>query len=219
MKDRPLCDRESDTHFFLATSLGITLMAAAAGALAEGPNPLDADAPVTSTTYKSPLADFRAFDPDESMQSWVDANRRVDEIGGWRTYLRQANPPKKPISKAPAQAKPASTKPVEPKMDAPKKQDTIAPASASGIPALAEGGTDQQDEIELSPPDLPERFSRGECPRVLTGLRLPVSPRVVELSKNTERLLARVTKCFKTRSYVVSVARRRCAQLLNCQGR
>lgn len=29
---------------------------------------------------------------DEPLQDWREANRRVGEIGGWRTYLREAPP-------------------------------------------------------------------------------------------------------------------------------
>jgi|GEM_PF-2661591 len=253
MNHRLACERNS--YLFVATTFGLTLLTAPALTLAQAPNPLDANASVTSTTYKSPLADFRAFDPDEAMQSWVEANRRVDEIGGWRTYLRQANPPKKSANEAPANAEvqpieseptvrekqaarkaveraaiktteqtkpvirvqpdstqvPISSKQPEPRM-APRqnvaavtsnRKGELPATLVSGVPTLAEGSEDQQDEMQLTQPNLPSRFSRGECPRILTGLRIPVNPRSVALSKETERLLLRVTKCFEGRSYIV----------------
>ncbi|MGB7183874.1 MAG: hypothetical protein WBD51_18180, partial [Burkholderiaceae bacterium] len=53
-------------------------------------NPGDANAAIAPLNYESPLADFRAFEPDAPMQSWVEANKRVGEIGGWRVYLKEA---------------------------------------------------------------------------------------------------------------------------------
>ena len=213
--------RKCDCHLLVAITLGTMVLTMPTLTIAQAANPLDADAPVGSTTYESPLADFRAFDPDEGMQSWVDANRRVQEIGGWRTYLRQANPPKKSAEKSAEKAPPkvelnpaikqlpAQEQP-DPKeapdqvarvSSTPKNED--APPLTDNVPALAEGGTDQTDEIELAVPNLPDQFSRGECPRVLTGLRLPVKPRVIELSKQNEQLLLDVAKCFGARNYIV----------------
>lgn len=75
-------------------------------AFTQAASPLDPNATVKATQYDSPLNDFRAFDPDEDRRSWVEANRRVEEIGGWRTYLRQANPPKKSGRTKTEQARP-----------------------------------------------------------------------------------------------------------------
>ncbi len=224
----------------VAIALSTSVLTMPAGAPAQTSSPLDADAPVASTKYESPLVDFRAFEPDEAMQSWVDANRRVDEIGGWRTYLRQANPPKKRVQR---QAEPASQNTETTSTDAKtaqksdepvvvrteiaqqpapaansaipstKKEEVAALTQASNqpepsppepnVPELAEGGLAQTDTLVLPLPKIPGRFSRGECPRILTGLKLPIGPRRTVLSVNAEKLLLRVVNCFKSRRYVI----------------
>ena len=45
---------------------------------------------------------------DETVGSWREANDNVGRIGGWRTYLREAQQPDAPAS-APTTGKPAPT--------------------------------------------------------------------------------------------------------------
>jgi len=42
----------------------------------------------------APATPFGAYQNwrDEPLQDWAESNRRVGEIGGWRTYLRAAQP-------------------------------------------------------------------------------------------------------------------------------
>tara|TARA_R110002049_G_scaffold141576_1_gene303294 strand:+ start:1269 stop:1598 length:330 start_codon:yes stop_codon:yes gene_type:complete len=55
-------------------------------------NPLDSDTPTKETGYSSSFDDY-VQDEDVEAGGWVQANERVGEIGGWRTYLRQAQEP------------------------------------------------------------------------------------------------------------------------------
>ncbi len=55
-------------------------------------DPLDSDTETKEAGYNSP---FEGYVKDEDFEAggWVKANERVGEIGGWRTYLRQAQEP------------------------------------------------------------------------------------------------------------------------------
>ena len=66
--------------FRLACIWAVSVPAAQA---APSPSPESA-APVPFKTYQN----WR----DEPLQDWRQANERVGEIGGWRTYLREAQP-------------------------------------------------------------------------------------------------------------------------------
>ncbi|MFM2185994.1 MAG: hypothetical protein ACO26F_08840 [Burkholderiaceae bacterium] len=52
-------------------------------------SPDDAQAPVPPVVHRSALRAFAA-DP-VPVGSWVNANRLVDELGGWRAYLKEAH--------------------------------------------------------------------------------------------------------------------------------
>lgn len=54
--------------------------------------PLDAQARVPAVIYRSPLAAYRPLGDDRRVP-WVEANQTVNRIGGWRTYLREAQQP------------------------------------------------------------------------------------------------------------------------------
>ena len=45
----------------------------------------------TGMAASPPLGTYQNW-RDEPMQDWREANARVGEIGGWRTYLREAQP-------------------------------------------------------------------------------------------------------------------------------
>jgi hypothetical protein len=52
----------------------------------------EADAATAATAALSaPFAHYQGW-RDEPLQDWREANDRVGEIGGWRTYLREAQP-------------------------------------------------------------------------------------------------------------------------------
>ena len=56
------------------------------------PNPADPAASVPALAYVSPLARYRWWADDPSVD-WREANDRVQRIGGWRTYAREAQAP------------------------------------------------------------------------------------------------------------------------------
>ena len=70
--------------------VAVIVLVSAPAAAADTSSPLNAAAAVPAMTYQSPLTDFQAFAPDEPMASWKKANDRVGELGGWRTYLKNA---------------------------------------------------------------------------------------------------------------------------------
>lgn len=53
------------------------------------PDPLDPQASVPALRYASPLAAYRRVGEDSPVP-WREANDVVTRIGGWRTYLREA---------------------------------------------------------------------------------------------------------------------------------
>ena len=56
------------------------------------PDPLDAKADVPALSYRSSIAQYRAFGDDKPL-SWREANDAVARIGGWRVYAREAQQP------------------------------------------------------------------------------------------------------------------------------
>lgn len=55
-------------------------------------NPLDAGTATKEAVYTSSFEGY-VKDQDFEAGGWAAANKRVGEIGGWRTYLRQAQEP------------------------------------------------------------------------------------------------------------------------------
>lgn len=64
------------------------------------PDPLDARAVVPPSSYASTLANYRSAG-ELHVDSWKDANERVNRIGGWRAYAREAARPE-PAASQPA---------------------------------------------------------------------------------------------------------------------
>lgn len=102
----------------------IALLAAASFVHAQGtagrterPDPLDPQARVPAAAHPSPLASYRRLGDDKPV-SWKEANERVNRIGGWRAYAREAQQP-------------------DPAASAPGGRGTSAPASGN---APAHGG-------------------------------------------------------------------------------
>ena len=50
-----------------------------------------AQPPSHETAAPAPFNTYQGW-RDEPLQDWREANERVGEIGGWRTYLREAQP-------------------------------------------------------------------------------------------------------------------------------
>ncbi|MCV2421621.1 hypothetical protein [Paucibacter sp. DJ2R-2] len=70
-------------------------------------DPLDPSVPLPALRYRSALQSYRA-DPGTELGDWKASNERVQRIGGWRAYAREANAsPANAAASAPAsQAKP-----------------------------------------------------------------------------------------------------------------
>ena len=92
----------------LTASAALTLCAAAQAESRSAADPTRADAPVPPLVYRSPLRSVPAAAPAGDA-AWRDANDLTGRIGGWRSYLREAQqPPSTPGAAAPAPAAPAA---------------------------------------------------------------------------------------------------------------
>ena len=99
-------------------------------------DPTDARAPVPLVQYRSPLHDYRTFG-DSVRTPWRQANDEVARIGGWRTYLREAQQAREPAEAANATERAKSPPPVS----ANEKAPVTPPATASEAAAKpAPGG-------------------------------------------------------------------------------
>lgn len=67
----------------------------------------------TRLSYHSALAGYQAY-AEQPVQSWRQANDRVGQIGGWRSYAREAAAPAEPTSPAAAPPAPVSGAPSRP---------------------------------------------------------------------------------------------------------
>lgn len=59
---------------------------------AAAPDPLDPKAAVPPAQHRSALSAYRP-QADTPVGSWKEANERVNRIGGWRAYAREAAQP------------------------------------------------------------------------------------------------------------------------------
>jgi len=50
-----------------------------------------AEPPVRAQAMPAPFNHYQGW-RDEPLQDWRQANERVGEVGGWRTYLRESQP-------------------------------------------------------------------------------------------------------------------------------
>jgi hypothetical protein len=81
---------------WLATVTAAVLPCAAALAQAPTPtrpDPADAKAATPALQYRSALAGYRRLDAESPPLAWREANDRVERIGGWRAYAREATAP------------------------------------------------------------------------------------------------------------------------------
>jgi hypothetical protein len=74
---------------------------------AQPPDPLDPQATVPPAAAPAGLRRYRAATTPEP-GGWREANERVARIGGWKTYLREAQQPEAPGPAASAPAVPAA---------------------------------------------------------------------------------------------------------------
>jgi len=84
------------------------------------PDPLDPQARVPAAVHTSSLASYRPLGDDQRL-GWKQTNETVNRIGGWRTYLREAQQPD-----------PAPTAPAGRAASAPAPIPAPAPAPAHG---------------------------------------------------------------------------------------
>lgn len=88
---------------FLRCGLWVAALSLAALAQAQpsapAPDPLDPKAAVLPAQHRSAMAGYRPL-AETPVGSWKEANERVNRIGGWRAYAREAAQP----ASAPASA-------------------------------------------------------------------------------------------------------------------
>lgn len=91
----------------LALALAPTASAQTPRSTSPSPNtslsvdPLDPSVPLPALRYCSALQSYRA-DPGTELGDWKASNERVQRIGGWRAYAREANA--SPLDASPANA-------------------------------------------------------------------------------------------------------------------
>jgi hypothetical protein len=73
-------------------------------------DPADPMAAVPAVKHRSAFATYRR-PADAPVGSWLEANRTVNRIGGWRTYAREAADSEAPASAPAPAAAPASRNP------------------------------------------------------------------------------------------------------------
>jgi hypothetical protein len=85
--------RTSLRRFVPAAGLAAALTAQAQTAPAPAaPDPLDPQAKVPAVSFESSFARYRRL-AEGAPIAWREANDTVTRIGGWRVYLREAQPP------------------------------------------------------------------------------------------------------------------------------
>ena len=65
---------------------------AAPAEAARRPDPADASVAVPATPHRTALTGYRRL-TDDAPRAWRESNETVARIGGWRTYLREAQAP------------------------------------------------------------------------------------------------------------------------------
>lgn len=85
-----------------AVFLGLAALAQAQNRAA-APDPLDPQAAVPPAQHRSALSAYRPL-AETPVGSWKDANERVNRIGGWRAYAREAAQPAAAPASSPASA-------------------------------------------------------------------------------------------------------------------
>lgn len=71
-----------------AVAVPLSLMVLLTSPLAKA-DPFNVESVADDAIYSSPFQGY-VNDEDIEMGGWVKANERVGEIGGWRTYLKEA---------------------------------------------------------------------------------------------------------------------------------
>lgn len=84
---------------FRFLSCGALLAAVSTALAAPPPDPADPTAPVPELRPRTALSAYRRLADDPPLP-WREANQRVTRIGGWRSYLREAQAPEPAASGA-----------------------------------------------------------------------------------------------------------------------
>lgn len=81
-------------HRFVPVGLAVLLPMAFAqpGSVPAAPAPSGAALPAVALSYRSAFAEYQAYS-GQPIVSWREANDKVDQIGGWRAYAREASQP------------------------------------------------------------------------------------------------------------------------------
>lgn len=81
-------------HRFLPVGLAVVLPMAFAqsGSVPATPDRSGVALPPVTLSYRSAFTDYRAYS-EQPLASWREANDKVDQIGGWRAYAREASQP------------------------------------------------------------------------------------------------------------------------------
>lgn len=81
-------------HWLVPVALTMAMPMAFAQPSTESATPDSKSAAPSSVTlsYRSAFADYRAYS-EQPVASWREANDKVDQIGGWRAYAREASQP------------------------------------------------------------------------------------------------------------------------------
>ena len=100
-------------HDLSAAAMFLIAVTAPSATEASG-DPTDARAPVPLVQYRSPFHDYRTFG-DSVRTPWRQANDEVARIGGWRTYLREAQQAREAVEAADASGRAQSRIPANEK--------------------------------------------------------------------------------------------------------
>ena len=111
------------SHDLSAAAMFLIAVTAPSATAASG-DPTDARAPVPLVQYRSPFHDYRTFG-DSVRTPWRQANDEVARIGGWRTYLREAQQAREAVEAADASGRAQSPIPAN------EKAPVTPPATAS----------------------------------------------------------------------------------------
>ncbi|MDO9196116.1 hypothetical protein [Rhodoferax sp.] len=81
-------------HWLVPVALTVAMPMALAQPSTGSATPDSKSAAPSSVTlsYRSAFADYRAYS-EQPVASWREANDKVDQIGGWRAYAREASQP------------------------------------------------------------------------------------------------------------------------------
>lgn len=214
-------------------AFGLTMLAGVMWpAVAAASDPSDGAAEVPPVQYRSALQDYRVFDPDEQAQDWIDANRRVLDLGGWRAYLRKANP-------GSSSAKDPDIGSLDRADTIPQRRSTLRSindrAVNNGASDRAKSAADAGDAVTAQPAgdagmardraakaepapalklaraanalpvrsSIPARIRAADCPRVVTATRIALPGKEAALSDQARADLKALARCLSRRNYIV----------------